>query len=54
MIETTFIFNPVRPDFIYDAIDTLYKYTDMENKRVIVVDQTKNGLKLDRNKVHLI
>lgn len=44
MIYNTYIFNPVRADFIGRALETLYKYTDMENSRVIVVDQTKNGL----------
>jgi GT2 family glycosyltransferase len=53
MIYNTFIFNPVRPDYIYRALETLYKYTDMTNNRVIVIDQTKNGLKLD-SKVHMV
>lgn len=54
MIYNTFIFNPIRSDFIGIAIDTLYKYTDMSKNRVIVVDQTLNGLQLDMTKVHLV
>jgi len=42
-IQSTFIFNPVRNDFLGRAIETLYKYTDMTNNKVIVVDQTKSG-----------
>jgi GT2 family glycosyltransferase len=54
MIETVFTFNPVRSDFIQKALDTLYKYTDMTNNRVVVVDQTEDGLKLSKEQVHLI
>jgi len=45
---------PVRPDYIQKALDTLYKYTDMRNNRVIVVDQTMDGLNLSRDQVHLV
>lgn len=54
MIDTVFTFNPVRGDFIQKALDSLYKYTDMTNNRVIVVDQTEEGLKLYRDQVHLM
>lgn len=54
MIKNTFIFNPVRPDYIHKALDSLYKHTDMTECRVIVVDQTMTGLDLDREKVHMI
>ena len=54
MIETVFTFNPVRNDFIQKALDSLYKYTDMTNNRVVVVDQTEDGLKLSRDQVHLV
>lgn len=54
MIHNTFIFNPVRPDYVYRAIETLYKHTDMTDCRVIVVDQTMNGLQLSRDQVHLV
>lgn len=54
MIERVFTFNPVRSDFIQKALDSLYKYNDMTNSRVIVVDQTEDGLKLSREQVHLV
>ena len=54
MINNVFTFIPVRGDFIHKALDTLYKYTDMTNNRVIVVDQTEEGLKLSRDQVHLV
>ena len=38
MINATFCFNPVRSDFIQPALDSLYKYTDMTNNKVVVVD----------------
>ena len=44
MITNTFIFNPIRKDYIQKALETLYEYTDMENNRVIVIDQTLDGL----------
>jgi GT2 family glycosyltransferase len=52
MIETTFVINPVRPTYINRCIDTLYKYTDMTNNRLIVVDQTFHGLPDDK-RIHL-
>ena len=45
MINNVFITNPIREDYIDRLLYTLYKYTDMEKNRVIVVDQTKKGLK---------
>lgn len=54
MIKNTYIFNPIRPDFIYRALETLYKYTDMSESRVIVVDQTKNGFHFTEGQVHLV
>ena len=54
MIEKVYTFNPVRNDFIQKALDSLYKYNDMTNSRVIVVDQTDKGLQLSRDQVHLI
>lgn len=42
MIECTFIFNPVLQEFIRPALESLYKFTPIEF-RVIVVDQTKDG-----------
>lgn len=58
MIENTFVINPVRPDFIDRCLYTLYKYTDMTNNRVVVVDQTLEGIDLDLQlslgKVHLV
>ena len=42
-IECTFIFIPVIPNFIKDALESLYKYTPI-NFRVIVVDQTVDGI----------
>jgi GT2 family glycosyltransferase len=53
MINNTFVINPVRPDYIERCLATLYKYTNMKNNRVIVVDQTLDGLKMDSSKVHL-
>ncbi len=54
MIENTYIYNPVRPDFIHKCLDSLYKNTDMSHSRVIVVDQTLDGLQLSREQVHLV
>lgn len=54
MIQNTFIINPIRTDFISGCIESLYKYTEMKNNRVIVVDQTKDGLKLPMDKVHMV
>jgi GT2 family glycosyltransferase len=54
MIKNTFIFNPIRPDYIHRCLETLYQYTDMTANRVIVVDQTMDGLKLPMDKVHLV
>src|SRR3990167_4313051 len=42
-IEVTFVFNPVLTNFIRPALESLYKYTPV-NFRVIVVDQTKDGV----------
>lgn len=44
MINSTFVFNPIRYDLIEKALKSLYKFTDMQDNRVIVIDQTKNGL----------
>jgi len=44
MILNTIVFDPVRVDYLDKAIETLLKYTDMKNWRIIVVDQTKMGL----------
>lgn len=44
MINAVFVFNPVRHDFITEAILSLYKYTKMDDNRVIVIDQTRKGL----------
>lgn len=52
MIYNTYIFNPVRVEFIGRALETLYKYTDMKKSRVIVVDQTLDGIKPSQN-IHL-
>lgn len=52
MITNTIIFNPVRTDYLKRALLSLYKYTDMKNWRVIVVDQTKSGCEVS-SKVHL-
>ncbi|MFA5013909.1 MAG: glycosyltransferase [Actinomycetota bacterium] len=41
-IDCTFIFIPVVKDYIGKALETLYKFTPI-NFRVIVVDQTKDG-----------
>jgi len=54
MILNTYIINPIRPDYIERCLETLYKHTDMTNCKVIVVDQTMDGLKLDMDKVHLV
>lgn len=54
MIENTFIINPIRSDLVHKCIESIYKYTDMTNNRLIVVDQTKDGLKLPMDKVHLV
>jgi GT2 family glycosyltransferase len=54
MIKNVFIYNPIRPDYIHRCLETLYKYTDMSQNRVIVVDQTLDGLQLDMTKVHLV
>jgi GT2 family glycosyltransferase len=54
MIKNTFIYNPIRPDFIHRCLETLYQNTDMTDNRVIVVDQTMQGLKLPMDKVHLV
>ncbi len=44
MILNTYVINPVRPDYIKRCLETLYKYTDMKDCRVIVIDQTKDSL----------
>lgn len=54
MIDRVFTFNPVRSDFIQKALDSLYKYNDMTNSKVVVVDQTEEELKLSREQVHLV
>lgn len=51
MIENTFIIPVLRNDFVNKCIETLYKYTP-GNFRVIVIDQTKDGLP-DIKGVHL-
>jgi len=47
MIKCTFVINPIRPDYIKNCILSLYKYTDMSDKKVVVVDQTKYGVFLN-------
>src|SRR3990172_11216984 len=42
-IEVTFVFNPVLTRFIKPALESLYKFTPI-NFRVVVVDQTKDGV----------
>ena len=42
-IEATFVFVPIRPEFIKPALESLYRFTQI-NFRVVVVDQTKNGI----------
>lgn len=42
-IEATFVFVPIRPDFIETALRTLYQFTPIEF-RVVVVDQTRDGI----------
>lgn len=54
MINNTFVINPVRPDYIHKCLESLYKYTDMKNNRVIVIDQTVDRLPEMRDKVHLV
>lgn len=53
-IEFNIVFAPVVEDYIEKAIDTLYKHTDPEIFRVILVDQTMEGLytKL-KDKIHV-
>jgi GT2 family glycosyltransferase len=53
MINATFIFPVIRSDFIEKAIKSLYKYTNMANNRVIVIDQSEDVLCLDESLVHL-
>ncbi len=53
MINNVFVINPVRTTYIQSCIDTLYKYTDMKNNKVVVVDQTAKGLN-NLKGVHLI
>jgi len=54
MINNTFITNPIRPDYIDRLLYTLYKYTDMSNNRLIVVDQTQDGIyEKVKEKTHL-
>lgn len=43
-IEITFIFIPIVSDWIENALKTLYKNTPNVNFRVIIVDQTKDGV----------
>lgn len=43
-IETYIVFPIIRTDFIGKALETLYKYTDNNKFRVIVVDQSIEGL----------
>jgi GT2 family glycosyltransferase len=43
MIEATFVFVPIRPDYIEDALKSLYAKTPIEF-RVVVVDQTVAGI----------
>lgn len=43
MIEATFVFIPIIPDFIEEALKSLYEKTTI-NFRVVVVDQTKDGI----------
>jgi O-antigen biosynthesis protein len=42
-IKCTFIFNPVIPEYIQPALESLYKFTPIDF-RVIVVDQTRDGV----------
>jgi O-antigen biosynthesis protein len=42
-IKCTFIFNPVIPEYIQPALESLYKFTNIDF-RVIIVDQTKDGV----------
>lgn len=44
MIDLTLIFIPIIPDYIEKALKTLYEKTPDINFRVIVVDQTKDGI----------
>jgi GT2 family glycosyltransferase len=45
----TFVIPVIRPDLIERCLDTLYANT-LPNFYVVVIDQTYNGLKLDRDK----
>jgi GT2 family glycosyltransferase len=51
MIDCTFVTAVLRPEYINRMVETLYAYTKI-NLRLIVVDQTKNGLG-DIDGVHL-
>ncbi len=42
-IDCTFVFNPIIPEYIRPALESLYKFTPI-NFRVVVVDQTQNGV----------
>lgn len=44
MLETTFVIPIIRNDFIVPCLESLYKFTDPEIFRVIVIDQTPAGV----------
>ena len=43
----TFVYPIIRSDFIWKSLETLHKHTDKSKFKVIVVDQTIEGCKLD-------
>ena len=43
MIEVTFVIPIIRTDFVDKCLETLYKFTDPDKFRVIVVDQSLTG-----------
>lgn len=45
MPELTIVFPIIRTDFIGKALETLYRFTDKEKIRVIIVDQSIDGLR---------
>lgn len=50
----TFVYPIIRNDFLGKSLETLYKYTDRSKFRVILVDQTLDGITTDLDKVDMI
>lgn len=50
----TFIYPIVRTDFIQKSLDTLHKYTDKSKFKVIVVDQSIEGMQMSGKQIDMV